>query len=197
MYAYMCVYITHTLSRFSHVRPFETPWTVACQALLSMGFSRQEHKSVASALLQGIFLTQGSIIHVYVSVRACMLSHVWTFATPWIVAHQAPLYLGFSKQEYLGGLPFSSPREPPYPRMEPESLAFPALAGRFFTLCHLGSLVFFPYAFLIIFFFHILFHYGWAQDIEYSSLSYTVGLVVYSRKSSRSVISNSLWPHGL
>ena len=31
-----------TLGRFSHVRLFVTPWTVACQALLSMGFSRQE-----------------------------------------------------------------------------------------------------------------------------------------------------------
>ena len=33
------------LSCFSHVRFFATPWTAACQALLSMGFSRQEHWS--------------------------------------------------------------------------------------------------------------------------------------------------------
>ena len=37
-----------------------TPWTVACQAPLSMGFSRQEYWSGCHALLQGIFPTQGS-----------------------------------------------------------------------------------------------------------------------------------------
>ena len=38
-----------------------------------------------------------------------MLSHVWLFATPWAVAHQAPLSMGFSRQEYWSGLPFPSP----------------------------------------------------------------------------------------
>ena len=35
--------LVHLLCRFSHVRLFVTPWTVACQTLLSMGFSRQEY----------------------------------------------------------------------------------------------------------------------------------------------------------
>ena len=48
-------------SVFSHVRLFATPWTVAHQAPLSMGFSRQEHWSGQHALLQGIFPAQGSI----------------------------------------------------------------------------------------------------------------------------------------
>ena len=39
---------------------FETPWTVAHEALLSLGFSRQDYWSGCPALLQGIFLTQGS-----------------------------------------------------------------------------------------------------------------------------------------
>ena len=39
----MCVYVhTHT---FSHVQLFVTPWTVACQASLSMGFPKQEYWS--------------------------------------------------------------------------------------------------------------------------------------------------------
>ena len=38
------------------------------------------------------------------------LSHVWLFATPWIVAHQAPPSMGFSRQEYWSGLPFPSPK---------------------------------------------------------------------------------------
>ena len=35
------------------------------------------------------------------------LSHVRLFATPWTVAHQAPLHMGFSRQEYWSGLPFN------------------------------------------------------------------------------------------
>jgi len=42
----------------SHVQLFETPWTVACQAPLSMGFSRQEYWSGLPYLLQGIFSAQ-------------------------------------------------------------------------------------------------------------------------------------------
>ena len=38
-----------------------------------------------------------------------MLSHVQLLATPWTVAHQAPLYMKFSSQEYWSGLPFPSP----------------------------------------------------------------------------------------
>ena len=45
---------------FSRVRLFATPWTVACQAPLPMGFSRQEYWRGCHGLLQGIFPTQGS-----------------------------------------------------------------------------------------------------------------------------------------
>ena len=40
-----------------------------------------------------------------------LLSHVRLFVTPWTVALQAPLSLGFSRQEYWHGLPFSSPKK--------------------------------------------------------------------------------------
>ena len=55
------------------------------------------------------------------------------FVTPWTVARQAPLSMGFSKQEYCSGLPFPSPRDLPHPGIESESLTSPASAGRFFT----------------------------------------------------------------
>ena len=42
-------------------------------------------------------------------VKAKSLSHVWLFATPWTAAHQAPLSMGFSRQEYWSGLPLPSP----------------------------------------------------------------------------------------
>ena len=52
--------ITNMLSLFSRVQLFVTLWTVAHQAPLSMGFSRQEYWTELHALFQGIFLTQGS-----------------------------------------------------------------------------------------------------------------------------------------
>ena len=51
--------------------------------------------------------------------------------TPWTVAHQVPLSMGFSRQKYWSGLPFPSAGDPPVPEIEPESHA---LAGRFFTI---------------------------------------------------------------
>ena len=52
------------------------------------------------------------------------LSRVLLFATPWTVAYQAPLSMGFSRQEYWSGLPFPSPGDLPNPGIEPR---FPAL----------------------------------------------------------------------
>ena len=69
-------------------------------------------------------------------MRGYMLScfsHVQLFVTLWIVAHQAPLSMEFSKQEHWSGLPCPSPGDLPYPGIEPMSLTFSALAGGFFT----------------------------------------------------------------
>ena len=54
------------------------------------------------------------------------LSCVWLFATPWTVAHQAPLSTGFSRQEYQSGLPFPCPGDLPDPGIELQSLALQA-----------------------------------------------------------------------
>ena len=51
-------------------------------------------------------------------------------AIPWTVARQAPLYMGFPRQEYWSGLPFPSPGNIPNPGME---LTYSALADGFFT----------------------------------------------------------------
>ena len=60
-------------------------------------------------------------------------SRVQLFVTPWTIAHQAPLSMGFSRQEYWHGLPFPTPGDLPDPETEPRSLSSPVLAGRFFT----------------------------------------------------------------
>ena len=48
--------------------------------------------------------------------------------TPWTVAHQAPLSMGFPRQEYWSGLPFPTPVDLPNSRIKPASLTSPALA---------------------------------------------------------------------
>ena len=55
-------------------------------------------------------------------------------ATPWTAACQAPLSMGFSRQEHWSGLPFPPPGDLPEPGPERESRVSPALAGRFFTI---------------------------------------------------------------
>ena len=56
-----------------------------------------------------------------------------TLCDPMDCSHQAPLSMGFSRQEYWSGLPFPSPGDLPHPATEPASLVSPALADRFFT----------------------------------------------------------------
>ena len=60
-------------------------------------------------------------------------SRVQLFVTPWTVAHQSPLPMGFSRQEYWSGLPCPPPGALPYPGIESASFMSPALAGGFFT----------------------------------------------------------------
>ena len=66
-------------------------------------------------------------------MHAQLLCCVWLFATPWPIAHQAPLSMGFSRQEYWSGLPFPSPGDLHNPGIKSTSPASPALTGRFFT----------------------------------------------------------------
>ena len=54
------------------------------------------------------------------------LSCVQLFVTPWTVAYQAPLSMGFSRQEYWNGLPFLSPGDLPDPEIKPGSPALQA-----------------------------------------------------------------------
>ena len=68
-----------------------------------------------------------------ISCELCQFNHARLFATLWTVACQAPLSMGFSRQEYWSGLPCSLPEDLPNPEIQPASLMSPALAGRFFT----------------------------------------------------------------
>ena len=124
-----------------------TPWTVAYQAPLSMGFSRQEYwsglpfpspdKDFGISKSKGSFLTAPSPTESVPNLLACLDQSACLVAqsclTLWDpVDHSppAPLSIEFSSQEYWSGLSFPSLGVLPDPGIEPES---PALAGRFFT----------------------------------------------------------------
>ena len=129
------------LSCFSHVRFFATLWTVAHQAPLSMGFSRQEYRSglpcplpgglpnpgteptslMSPALAVGFFTTRATWEAPYRRLLLLLsrFNCVQLFATLWTVAHQAPLSMGFSQQEYWSGLPFPSTKDLPDPGIKP------------------------------------------------------------------------------
>ena len=69
-------------------------------------------------------------------IGLCMLSHfscVRLFATPETIACQAPLSMGFSRQEYWSGLPCPPPGDLPDPGIEPKPLTSTTMAGRFFS----------------------------------------------------------------
>ena len=66
-------------------------------------------------------------------VLSCLIQCAQPFATPWTIAHQAPLSMGFSRQEYWSGLLSPPPRDLPDPGIKPTTLKSPALAGGFFT----------------------------------------------------------------
>ena len=69
---------------------------------------------------------------IYLLSALCVLNHVQIFVTPWTVARQAPLSMGFSRQEYWSGLPCPSPGDLPEPVIKPASLASSILADGFF-----------------------------------------------------------------
>ena len=95
-------------------------------------------------------LFNGSWLLIFWPPRLCMLSHfshVQLFVILWTIVHQAPLSMGFSRQEYWSGLPFPSPGDIPEPGIEPGSLTSPALAGGFFVASAPGKT---PYTWIII-----------------------------------------------
>ena len=82
------------------------------------------------------------IWHIHtIDVLCCVLSHIQLFATPWTVAHQAPLSMGFSKQEHWSELPFPSPGHLLDPGIEPSCIS---CIGRQILnhQCHLGGLAY-------------------------------------------------------
>ena len=144
---------------------FATPGTIAHQAPLSMGFSRQEHWSGWPCPPPGGHPDAGAepapphLLRCWQMLyhlshqgspcipRACVMlscfSRVQLFMTLWTVACQAPLSMGLSRQEYWSGLPCPPPGDLPDPEIEPTSPVAPALQADSLPLSHQGSPIFF------------------------------------------------------
>ena len=90
-------------------------------------------RHIMSGCVFSVQYYQPVIFIVEIHWKVKVLSRVQLFATPQIVAHQAPLFVRFSRQEYQSGLPFPSPGDLPNPGIKPMSQASPALASGFFT----------------------------------------------------------------
>ena len=101
-------------------------WQLDTSASASERTTERKH---VSKMKVTVFL---NLILEVISHHACMLSH-FTLAPQWTAAHQAPLSMGLSRQEYWSGLPCPSPGNLPDPGIKPMSLLSPALASRFFT----------------------------------------------------------------
>ena len=84
------------------------------------------HFHSESHLFQHLYPLGPYSIHCLGTCESESLSRVQLFATLWTVAHQAPLSMEFSRQEYWSGLPFSSPEDLPDPGIEPGSPALQA-----------------------------------------------------------------------
>ena len=141
-------------------------------------------------------------------------SRVRLFATPQTVARQAPLSMGFSGKNTGVGCPALLQGNLSDPGIEPTCLISPALACRFFTISATCEAVVMCVCVCVCILLNILFPYGLSQDIEYSSLCYTVGpccvsvlyilafmlYILYMLLLllfSCSVVSDSVRPHGL
>ena len=102
-----------------------------CELTTSMGWLRGSVSGVRCHCLYPL------------SFYACVLSCVWLFAIPWTVAHQAPLSMGFFRQDYWSGLPFPPPEGSSQPRDRTHVFSISCLAGKFFTPQSLGKPSFF------------------------------------------------------
>ena len=117
--------IYQSINVIHHInRKIKTTWS--SQYIQKKHLSQTQHPFVIKT--HNKLSIEDTCVHAY-----CHFSYVWLFVTIWTVAHQAPLSMGFSSQEYWSGLPGSIPRDLTNPGIKSMSLLSPALAGRFYT----------------------------------------------------------------
>ena len=121
-------------------KPFYNLFTFLCSQDLNLAKVTRQWNSSFSYTISLVSCTSNKIPSA--SPCMCMLTcfrPVQLFLTPWTVACQAPLSMGFSRQEHWSGLPYPPPGDLPDPGMEPVSPAFPALLANSLLLSHQGN----------------------------------------------------------
>ena len=100
-------------------------WWAAISGVTQSRTRLKRLSSSSSSLIYASLMAQleKNLLAMQEKVKVKSLSRVRLFATPWTVAYQAPLSMGFSRQQYWSGLPFPSPGDLPDPEIEPGSLA--------------------------------------------------------------------------
>ena len=110
------------------------PMAVSFQCMTKSTTKKKKKKKPHSWSFCHLFISAPLLVLLISDVCVCShFSHVRPFATLWIVTHQAPLSMRFSRQEYSSRLPCPPLGDLPDPGVKPRSLMSPALAGRFFT----------------------------------------------------------------
>ena len=119
------------------------PLSLWCNLRASCGWYVYTHMDIHTHPCTSMCMNEYTYKPIDMCMYRCVFTHLCThglvmkscltLVTPWTIGHQAPLSIGFSRQEYWSGLPFTSPGDLPNTRIEPVSLVSPALVGRFCT----------------------------------------------------------------
>ena len=137
-YTYIFIYIyTRVYIYILHIYIFLQARILEWVAFPFSRKSFQSRDQTQVSRIAGRFITSWATRVCVCSAQSCF-SRVRLFATLWTVARQTPLSMGFSRQEYQGGLP-CPPGEPSNPGMEPVSPGNPALQADSLPLSHRGS----------------------------------------------------------
>ena len=115
--------LTNKMAIHSSILFWRIPWREESGGLQSMGSKRVRHDWATNTFISGGAQKNMKKVRVYMLLLLSHFSHVRLSATPWAIAHQIPLSMEFSRQEYWSGLPFSSPGNLPNPGIEPVSPA--------------------------------------------------------------------------
>ena len=92
---------------------------------MTLGSSLFSLTPIISRGLQRDHMATSQLLILLFILRVCLVAQsCLLFATPWTVVPQAPLSMGFSRQEYWSGLPFPSPGDLPDPGIEPSLLNY-------------------------------------------------------------------------
>ena len=124
---YMSLFLFYTTFSFIminiHMNEFQTELTSElCESNYTQIFFNSKYYGItrsAIGWIRGCGTMDRGIVDMERKWKS--LSRVWLFATPWTVAHQAPISMEFSRHEYWSGLPFPSPGDLSDPGIKPRS----------------------------------------------------------------------------